>query len=124
MALKDKAIFIVVFMFFLHAVPGLLLASGVAADMGIDPAISGGEGIDQANNELRDIEPSGGFAATLFTLYTSVTGPVKTLLDVLLGAEMMFIGLGVPSWLIAFVFAPKFIILGGGVIYVLAGRRL
>lgn len=124
MALKDKAITIVVFMIFLNAVPGVLMASGVAQDMGIDPAISGGENIQNANQAMKGVQVSGGFASTLFALYTSVTGPIKTLLSVLMGGEIMFLTLGVPSWLVTFLFAPKYIIFGGALIYVLAGRML
>lgn len=124
MALKDKAIAITVFMVFLNAVPGVLVASGVAADMGVTPAISGGEQIAQANEAMQGVQVSGGFASTLFALYTSVTGPVKVLLGLLVGGEVMFLSLGIPSWLVAFVFAPKYIIFGGALIYVLAGRLL
>lgn len=124
MALKDKAITIVVFMIFLNAAPGVMMASGVAEDMGIDPSVSGGDNINAANDDMEDVRVSGGLAQTLFTLYTSVTGPVGTLLGVLIGAELMFMSLGVPEWLVTFLFAPKWIIFGGTLIYVLAGRRL
>lgn len=124
MALKDVAIFVVIFLLFLNAVPSLLLASGVAEDMGIDPSISGGDAIGEANSELRNIEPSGGFAGTLFQLYTSVTGPIKILLEVVVGGPLMFISLGVPGWLVDFVFAPQYVVVGGAIIYSLSGRRL
>lgn len=124
MALKDKAMLIVVFMIFLNAVPGLMIASGVAEDMGIDPSVAGGHNIADANQEMKDVRVSGGLAQTLFTLYTSVTGPLRVVMGVLIGGELMFMSLGVPEWLITFLFAPKWIIFGGTLIYVLAGRRL
>lgn len=124
MALKDKAIALVVFMMFLNGAPNVLIASGVAEDMGVSPAISGGENINNANEELRDIKTEGGFGSTLFSLYTSLAGPFRTLLEVAFGAELMFISLGMPSWLVNFMLIPKAVIIGGAMIYALAGRRL
>ncbi|MGK7297342.1 MAG: hypothetical protein ACNS61_16215 [Candidatus Wenzhouxiangella sp. M2_3B_020] len=124
MALKDKAVLIIVFLVFLQAVPSVLFASGVAADMGIDPQVSGSGNVDDARDAASNVEVSGGFAQTLFALYASVTGPVKTILGILFGAELMFISLGVPSWMVAFVFAPKFLVGFGAIVYTLAGRLL
>lgn len=124
MALKDKAMSIVVFAIFLNAVPNLMLAAGVADDMGIDPSISGDNRVESANQAANSIEPTGGFGDTLFTLYTSLGGTLQTIMEVLFGAELMFISLGIPDWIVGFLFAPKFIIFGGALIYVLAGRRL
>jgi len=124
MALKDKAIQLVVFMVFISAVPNLVVASGLAEDMGWDPDVSGSGYVDDANENMSNIEPSGGFAGTLFQLYTSVAGPVKILMDLLFGAEIMMASIGIPSWIIGFVMAPKAIIGGGAMIYVLAGRNL
>lgn len=131
MATKDKAWAIVIFMIFLNAVPGVMVASGLAADMGINPSVSGGDSIGETNDEFqKEYEDddafgvSGGFGQTLFALYTSVTGPVQTALGLLIGGELMFLSLGVPGWLVTFMFAPKYFIFGGTVIYVLAGRVL
>jgi len=124
MAVKDKAIAFTVFLMFLQAVPGLMVASGIAADMGVDPSISGGENINDANQQLSDIKPEGGFGSTLFSLYTSLSGPFKTLMEVAFGAELMFISLGMPGWLVNFMMVPKAVVVGGGMIYMLAGRRL
>jgi len=122
MALKDKAVLVIVFLVFLNGVPALLFASGVAADMGVDPAVSGGGNIDDANSAAQQVEVSGGFGQTLFALYTSLAGPFQTILGVLFGAELMLISLGVPGWIVSFVFLPKFLIGFGAIAYVLAGR--
>lgn len=133
MALTDKAMTIVVFTLFLNAVPGLLMGMGVADDMGIDPNVGGGENVTEANDAIRGdpnddtengIQPSGGFGETLFQLYTSVGGTLQTVLALLIGGEVMLINAGVPEHLVFFFFAPKWIILGAALIYVLIGRRL
>jgi len=124
MALKNKAISLVVFMFFLNAVPGLMVASGISADMGVTPSVSGGNNIDDANEAAQSFEPSGGFGSTLFSLYTSAGGFGQTILGVLIGGELMFMSLGVPGWLIGFMFAPKYLLVFGGLIYIVVGRRM
>jgi len=124
MALKDKAVLVIVFMVFINGVPALLFASGVAADAGIDPAVSGGENIDSANNAAQQVDVSGGFGKTLFALYTSLAGPFQTILGVLFGAELMLISLGAPAWVVNFLFLPKFLIGFGAIAYVLAGRLI
>ncbi len=122
--LKTVAIGTTIFLLFLNAGPAALVASGVAADWGIDPAVSGGGSIDQANEDMRNIEASGGFGDTLFGLYTTVTGPVRTLLSVVTAGPTMLASAGVPGWLVGFMFAPQYLIVGGTIIYVLAGRAL
>lgn len=122
--LKAVAINVTVLLMFVNGAPNLLIASGVAEDMGIDPSVSGDQPIGNANEELQDIEVSGGFASTLFALYASVTGPVKVLLEVIAGGPIILASVGVPGWLLDFVFLPQYLIIGGTIIYVLAGRRL
>jgi hypothetical protein len=123
-ALKDAAILLVVFFIFLNAVPSLLFASGIADDMNIDPSISGDQNIQEARQQAAKYEASGGFAGTLFQLYASVTGPLEFIMEILFGAELMLMSLGVSPWLVDFVFAPKWLIIFGAIIYSLAGRIL
>lgn len=122
--LKTVAVSVVVLMIFLNAGPGVLMASGVAADWGIVPSVSGGQSIDSGNQAMQNIEASGGFGQTLFGLYTTVTGPFKTLLGVVTAGPIMLASIGLPGWLVTFIFAPQYLIVGGAVIYVLAGRLL
>lgn len=122
--LKTVAVGATLFLILFNAGPAALMASGVAADWGIEPAVSGDETIDQANEDLRNIEASGGFGDTLFGLYTTVTEPVRGLLNIVLAGPTMLQSVGVPTWLTAFMFAPAYMIVGGAIVYVLAGRLL
>lgn len=124
MALKDVAVQAVIFLIFINAVPNLLIASGVAEDAGFDPSISGGDNVRDAQQEMRTIEPSGGFAGTLFQLYTSVTGPIKVFMEILVGGPLMLASIGVPVYILDFIFAPQYFVIGGTIIYALAGRIL
>lgn len=122
--LKSIAINFAIIFMLLSAVPNLVVASGLAEDWGVDPALSGSGDVSEANDALADVQPTGGFASTLFQLYSSVTGPVRVVMDLLIGGEMLFISMGIPNWVTTFVFLPKYLIAGGTIIYVLAGRRL
>lgn len=123
--LKTIAINMTIILFFLNAGPAALQASGVAQDMGIDPSVSGDDAIGEANEAMQnETAAQGGFGGTLFGLFTAVTQPVTTVMDVITAGPNMLISAGVPTWLVAFVFAPQYLIVGGTVIYVLAGRLL
>lgn len=122
--LKTVAINVTVILIFLNAGPSALVASGFAEDAGITPSVSGDKSIDEANTAMQNVEVSGGFASTLFALYTSVTGPVRAVMGILFGGPVILISAGVPGWLVDFIFAPQYLIVGATIIYVLAGRRL
>jgi len=122
--LKAVAINVTIILMLLNATPALLVNSGVAEDFGVDPAVGGDQRIDYANQNMSDVEPSGGIGDTLFQLFSSVTEPVKAVVDVLFAGPKMFNNLGVPEYITTFIFAPLYLITGGTIIYVLAGRRL
>lgn len=123
-ALKDIAINTTVFLMFVNAAAGLTVASGTAADLGVTPSVSGDTSIDNANNAVQDIEVSGGFAATLYGLYTSVTGPVQAVVGLIGGGPIILASVGVPGWLLDFVFVPQYLVVGGAIIYTLTQRAL
>ena len=123
-ALKDIAINVAVFLLFVNGAAGVMVASGTAADMGVTPSISGDETVADANNAVKTIRVSGGFASTLYALYTSVTGPVKALLGLVFGGPIILASIGIPGWLLNFVFLPQYFVVGGTVIYTLTQRML
>lgn len=123
-SLKDTAVNVMVVLIFLNAAPNLVIASGVGEDLGIQPTVSDGGAIDNANSQLRTIQPSGGFGSTLYGLYTSMGGTMQTVLNIVAGGWIMLVSIGVPVWLTDFVFAPQYLFIGATMIYVLAGRLL
>lgn len=123
MSLKDVAVYVVIFLIFLNAVPALLIGSGVADNMGVDPALADA-GVEDKQKQMKKTDISGGLAGTLFQLYQSVTGPVRAVMQIFFAGPLMFASLGIPIWLTDFVFAPQYLIVGGTIIYMLAGRML
>jgi len=124
MEFKSIAMTAVVLLFFLNGTPLLLAQSGVAEDMGIDMSVGGDVKIADANENMSNVQPSGGLAPTLYQLYTSVATTAKTAVDVLTAGKSMFVNLGMPEWLVNFIFMPLYLIIGGTMIYLVAGRRL
>lgn len=131
--LKTVAINTTILLMFLNAGPALLVDSGTAEDLGISPSVSGDKSVNEANDALtgdpddsneNGIEASGGFGDTLFGLYNSVTGPVRSVLGLVTAGPAMLSSAGVPGWIVGFIFIPQYLIVGGTVIYVLAGRLL
>lgn len=122
--LKTIAINVTVLLMFLNAAPGVLVASGTAADLGITPSVGGDQAINDANENIRNVEASGGFGDTLFGLYTTVTGPIRAVLGIVAGGPIMLISAGVPGFIVDFIFVPQYLIVGATIIYVLAGRLL
>ena len=122
--LKTIAINVTVLLMFLNAAPGVLVASGTASDLGITPSVGGDEAINEANENIRNVEASGGFGDTLFGLYTTVTGPIRAVLGIVAGGPIMLISAGVPGFIVDFIFVPQYLIVGATIIYVLAGRLL
>lgn len=123
-ALKDIAINVAVFLLFVNGAAGMMVASGTAADMGVTPSISGDQTVNDANSAVQNIRVSGGFASTLYALYTSVTGPVKAFLGLIFGGPIILASIGIPGWLLNFVFLPQYLVVGGTVIYTLTQRAL
>lgn len=124
MELKTVAIGMAVFLMFFNAAPALMIQSGVAADWGVQPNIGGDEYIEEANEDMSEVEPSGGFASTLFQLYNSAAGTVEALFSIIIGGPLMLSSIGIPNYIIGFVFVPQYIVVGSAMIYVLAGRLL
>lgn len=122
--LKAIAVGMAVFLMFFNAAPALMIQSGVAEDWGVQPDIGGDEYVDDANDELSNVEPRGGAASTLFQLYDSAAGTVEALFTIIIGGPLMLASIGIPAWIIGFVFVPQYIVVGSAMIYVLAGRLL
>lgn len=122
--LKTIAINLTVLLLFLNATPGLLMASGTAADIGISPDVGGDESAKQVDESASQVEATGGFGQTLFGLYTTVASAVSGIVNFVTAGPTMLTNAGLPGWLVGFIFVPQYIIVGATIIYVLAGRSL
>lgn len=114
---------LVVFLFFLNAAAGLLVASGWAGDAGIQPQPGGDTAIEQANSSAAAVQASGGLGQTLYGLFISVSGTFRSIIGAVTAGPVMLANLGVPGWLVGFVFAPMYLFIGIDMMFMLTGRR-
>lgn len=114
-----KIVFVLVF---LNSAAELMRASGWAASAGIDPDPGATSEMQQALDAAGNIRPGGGFGETLFALYISLTKTFFAIFEFIFSAPKMLINLGIPSFVVAFLFAPAALIVGRDIAYLLMGR--
>lgn len=115
---------ILIVVIFTNAGAGAFVASGAAADWGVQPNPGGDQAVEQANSTASNLDASGGFGSTLFGLFVSVGGWFNELSNAIFAAPTMAANLGVPAWLNTFIFAPLYILATIDIAYILTGRRL
>lgn len=113
---------LVVILFLLNASAGLLVASGFAADIGIDLDPGADDELDTANETAQSIQTGSSIGETLFGALAAAGKTATTIFSVIFIAPLMFENLGVPTWITAFVFAPMYIIVGYDILNILTGR--
>lgn len=114
---------LVIFLLFLNAGAGAFVASGTAADWGVSPTVGGDDALQQANQSATSIQGDGGFAQTLFGAFAGAANAFEGIFSVVFAGPLMIANLGVPSWLVTFVFAPAYLLVGIDLVYILTQRR-
>lgn len=114
---------VLIFLIFLNAAATAFSASGVAADWGIEPDPGGDAQLANVEENASSFQPSGGFAATLYGLYASVTGVFQNVIGVATAGPTMIGNLGVPGWVTAFAFAPLYLLVAIDLVYLLTIRE-
>lgn len=103
---------LVIMIVVLHASAGFISAIGVADDLGVDPETGVDEKIDSTVDSARDISAANGVGETLFGLILTAWNAASAILMLVVVFPLMLSNLGVPSAILALVFAPLYIILG------------
>lgn len=125
MSLKTIAINYVMLGLILNASAAAFVGSGVAADWGVEPDVGGGEAVNATkDNATQGFEPSQGSGSTLFTLFGTAAGGGTQVLAIIFAFPTMIDNLGVPDFLVTFIFAPLQVIWWGAIVYLFAGRIL
>jgi hypothetical protein len=76
---------------------GLLVQTGAAATMGINPAVGGEDKVDQATSQAEGFKSGAPTGSTLFGMYNVVTGVVSTLTLPVTGLPNMLELAGTPE---------------------------
>lgn len=120
-----KSMVIVIFLVMMNATSGFLAASGVAEDTNMAPQPGGSQQVADVSDAAEDVNPGGGAGATLFGLFVSAGSIVKDIFVMAtIGGPVMLSNAGMPSWLVAFIFAPMYLIVGADTLYVYTGRSV
>ena len=110
------SVYIVLFLVFFNGGAEMLIDTGVADDMGIDPTTGNDEQLEQADREARHVDPGTGTGGTLFGLYNALATTVRTVFNTVFpGAAMLKASLPGGTALNAFIdflFAGASIIVG------------
>jgi hypothetical protein len=116
---------IVLALILLNAAASVGVASGVFADWGIQPDVGGDQLVNETNREAENLSPAGGGGLDLLKLFTQSAQSLRKWAALMLfGGPLMLSNMGIPGWLVGFVFAPAYLIVGADVYYALTGRRV
>lgn len=115
---------IVFVMIILTASSNMMVASGVAEDIGIAPQPGQDDLINTVKNDadIDDPNPGGGGGDTLFGLFTSTANIVNKLYRIAFAADIMFQNIGVPAFVTAFLFKLVPFLAAIDILYVFTGR--
>lgn len=84
------SVYIVLFLLFFNGGAELLIDTGVAADMGIDPGTGNDEKLEKAQEDSRTVDPGTGTGGTLFGMYNAIGSTVETVFNTVFpGAAML-----------------------------------
>lgn len=113
---------IVIFLVFLNAAAGAVTASGLGSALDINPEIGADEEIDRVESDMQEVDTAQGIRDTLFAMFSTTTTTAVSAFTILLYGPVMLANLGIPGWLLTFLFAPAFVIVGIDTIHFLTGR--
>lgn len=122
MSLREAAITVVLFLVLLNASAVAMNESGLSDNLGVNPNPGGDDEISSANESARNISATGGIGQTLFGALAAVADTFNSIGELIFAGPRMFINLGVPEYIVTFVFAPAYIIVGIAVADILTGR--
>jgi len=115
---------VTVFLVLLNASAGMIGQMGVAGDMGVDPTVGGDERIQEANQTAGEVQSGEGFGDTLFGVFASVSGLFGTVFSLVFAGPTMLANIGIPGPIVAFLFAPAYLLVAADVAYILSGRLI
>lgn len=118
------SLLIILFLIMLSASANVLVSSGVAGDMGIAPDPGGEEEVDSTINQTNEVQASNGLGSTLFGMYSSIAGIFEGMVSLVFAGPIMLYNIGIPRWILDFVFSGAAIITAADIIYLLTGRDI
>lgn len=116
---------VLIFLLLLNGSAGILVASGLAADMQINPSPGMSEEMDNVVDSARSgFSPNAGIGDTLIAMFIAAISLVSVIVKGVFLAPEMFLNLGFPAWFVLPIFAPMYVVVVYDIIYVGTGRSM
>jgi hypothetical protein len=116
---------ILIALLLMNGTVGIMEASGLSEDLGVNLAPGVSETMDEMVTNARDaINPSSGFGETLFSLFISGVKLLETFMVGVFAAPSMLINLGFPAWFVIPVTSPLYVIGSLEIMYAATGRDM
>lgn len=113
---------IVVFFIYFTAAANVLETVGLTGAMGITTGVTASERLADAQTAAAQVTAGGGFADSLFGIYTAVTSTMRAVVAGVSAGPRLLMAAGIPEWAVVFLFAPAAVIVGLDIVYYLSGR--
>lgn len=89
-----------IFFISLSLFSGMLSATGVAEDLGLNSRLSGGEAADDAASQAQNVNTGAPTGSTLFGMYNVLSSQLATLLGIFNPGLRMLFNAGVPAFIV------------------------
>lgn len=114
---------VLIMMLLLNGTVGIMSASGLSGDLGVDLAPGVNDAMDSVVENARDgFTATEGLGGTLFSLFAAAMGTFNVLIEGVFAAPQMFMNLGFPGWFVIPVFAPMYVVATLELIFIATGR--
>ena len=90
---------LIIFFVAFNAIAGMMMATGVAAMLGVDTQVGEDDRIDDANESAHDIETGSSMGDTLFGMYNTLGQGFEALTTVVFAGPIMLHRAGVPLYI-------------------------
>jgi hypothetical protein len=115
---------IVIFLVLLNASAVFIGATGIGNDLGYTPTVGGDEQIGEATDAASNVEASRSALDNFIAGIIAAADTMSTIFGVVIAGPQMFINLGVPTALVAFISAPLYILVGIDILQIISGRDI
>lgn len=89
-----------IFFISLSLFSGMLTATGVAQDLGLNSQLSGGEAVDETTAQAQNVDTGAPTGSTLFGMYNVLSSQLATLLGIFNPGLRMLYNAGVPAYIV------------------------
>lgn len=115
---------LVIFLMLMNAAAGMMVASGVAEDLNIQPNPGGDTRVNETKQNASQVKAGGGLGSTLFTMYSTVADTLDSIYTLAFYGPEMLENLGVPGFLTDMFNGVLTVIVGADIVYALTGRDI